>query len=582
MKFNAFRWPGLFLVFVLVWFFVLSLRQLLDYDIWFQLLAGQETVRTMTVPKVEFYIYSVLGEPSIFVGWLWGLLLYFAWLVGGYGLVSVFNAFVWAVIFVVAVAAILARIAHEVPLGQSFSQKAQVAAALIGMGVAYQYLVARAVFRAEVTFYLAWVLAVYLSTGIANDKQRLRRFLIAVPLLSWCLGWFHTTSVFMVLLLAGYMLQAAVDRMRDQRSAGFWKFVKTHSWPWLASILAAVVLPCLNPNGVEQVSPLIAGLADVLHRAFVGEPGKAAEQIVHLNLEYRSLADVPGVWRAAILFLVASLVVVWRDRSNRVANVLFLAVGILLSTLHVRALAIWAIFLMVPLGVAIAPMLQKATVDLESKGRGALVTALVVMCCFWNIGTLFNSEAARWGVGYWPDPADEQLLKTIRANMPNGGRIFNWFPLGAYLRWNLGPDFLVAIDGHWTNAKSAAWNAYYDIEDFKDRGLSLIDKWNIRAVYHPVVVPVYGGIHWLPYELANNENWRLVAIDRYGVLFVRAGKGEVDEQTRNVLKIEYWRRVIIEATSIAFGSGKQGNKEYARRVVEYAQERIGETQALLK
>lgn len=582
MKFNAVQWPRLFLAFVFVFFFALSLRQLLDYDVWFQLLAGQETLKSMAVPKAEFYIYSVLGEPSLFVGWLWGLLLYLAWLAGGYGAVSVFGALVWAVIFVVAVTAMLAKISREVPLGTAFSPKVQVAAALIGTSVAYQYLMWRAVFRAEITFYLAWVLAVYLSAGIGNDKQRLKRFLIVVPLLSWGLGWFHTTSVFMVLLLAGYLLQAAVDTMKDQGSAGFWKFVKAQSWPWLASILAAVVLPCLNPNGVEQALPLIAGLADVFHRTFIGEPGKAAEQFVRVNLEYRRLADVPGVWPAALLFLVASLVVVWRDRSHRVANALFLAVGMLLSMLHVRALAVWAIFLMVPLGVAIAPLLQKATVDLESRGRGALVSALVVMCCFWNIGTLFNREAARWGIGYRPDPTDEQLLKTIRADMPNGGRIFNWYPLGAYLRWHLGHNFLVAIDGHLVDEKSAAWKSYYDIEDFKDKGLSLLDKWDIRAVYHPVVLPVYGSIHWLPHELANSENWRLVAMDRYGVLFVRAGQGEIAQQTRNVLKIEYWRRVIVEATLVAFGSGKQGNKEHARRVVEYAQEKIGEIEAVPK
>ena len=69
------RWPMWFLGFAVLWFFMLSLRQLLDYDVWFQLLAGQEAFRTMSVPKTEFYVYSALGEPAVFVGWLWGLVL---------------------------------------------------------------------------------------------------------------------------------------------------------------------------------------------------------------------------------------------------------------------------------------------------------------------------------------------------------------------------------------------------------------------------------------------------------------------------------------------------------------------------
>lgn len=580
MKFQILRWPGCLLIFVFVLFFALNLRQLLDYDIWFQLLAGQEAVRTVAVPKAEFYIYSVFGEPSLFVGWLWGLLLYLAWLAGGYVAVSIFGALAWGVVFAVASAAILARIAREVPLGATFPPKAQVAAALIGMSVAYQYLVGRAVFRAEITFYLAWVLALYLSAGIANDVQRLRRFLIAVPLLSWALGWFHTTSVFMVLLLAGYVLQAAFNAVRDEGFAGLWRFLRTRSWPWLASILAAVVLPCLNPNGVQQALPLVAGLAEALHGLFIGGDGKVAAPLVHLNFEYRALTDVPGVWPAAILFFASSIIVIWRDRSSRIANALFLAVGMLLSFLHIRALAVWAIFLMIPLGVAVTPWLHQATVALESKGRSALVSALIVMCCIWNVGVLYNREAGRWGIGYSPDPAEEQLLKALRANLPDGGRIFNWHPLGAYLRWQLGPRFLVAIDGHLAEENSPAWKAYYDIEDHKDRGLALIDKWNVRAVYHPVVVPTYGEIHWLPYALAHNRNWRLVGMDRYGVAFVRTDK-EIDERTRNILVVEYWRRVVGEATSIALGSETQANKERARRTLEYAGERIREIQAVL-
>jgi hypothetical protein len=578
MKVTAFRWPYLFLVLVSGWFFALSLRQLLDYDVWFQLVVGQETFKAMSVPKAEFYIYSALGEPAIFVGWLWGLLLYLAWLTGGYPSVSVLSALVWALTFGVAVAAMLARIAREVPLGEMYSRKAQVAAALIGSSIAYQYLVERAAFRAEIMLYLAWVLAIYFSAGIGNDRQRLHRFLIIVPLLSWILGWFHTTSVFMVLLLAGYMLQAAVNTIRDRGYTGFWKSWITDSWLWLASILATVVLPCLNPNGVQQVLPLLASLVDAIHHTFIGEDGSTA---VHINFEYRKLVDVPVVWPIAVLFLISSLIIIWRDASHRAANVLFLSVGLSLSLLHIRALAIWATFLMVPLAVAIAPLLQKASVALQSRRREALLIVLVVMCVFWNAGTLFNKESKRWGIGYSPRPVDKKLLEEIMENMPRGGRIFNWFPFGGYLRWHLGSDFFVAIDGHLTNVKSAAWKAYYDIEDIRDQGLSLLDKWNIQAVYHPVLTPPHGYVHWLPHDLVYSETWRLAARDQIGLLFIRAGKGTVDEQARNSFKITYWRKVIFDVTFNASAFGSQ-DKIDKRKVVEFAQQRIMETEALVK
>ena len=118
MRFKASRWPGYGLAFVFVFFFALSLRQLVDEDVWFQLLTGQETVRTLAVPRTEFYIYSALSEPSLFVGWLWGLWLYLAWLAGGYTAVSIFGALVWGAIFAIGAKAIVTFIERDVPGGE--------------------------------------------------------------------------------------------------------------------------------------------------------------------------------------------------------------------------------------------------------------------------------------------------------------------------------------------------------------------------------------------------------------------------------------------------------------------------------
>jgi hypothetical protein len=580
MEFKLSRWPGYLLVFA--FFFALSLRQLLDDDVWFQLLAGQETVRAMAVPRTEFYLYSALGEPSLFVGWLWGLWLYLAWLAGGYSAVSIFGALVWGAIFAIGAKAMLAHIERGVPGGESYSRQAVLLAVVVATSVAYQYLVGRAVLRAEATMYLAWVVAVCLSAGIAQDQRRRRRFLLVVPLLSWSLGWLHTTSIFMVLLLVGHLLQASVDAMNSPSAEGFRKFARTDLREWLLAIVAAAALPCLNPNGVEQALPLIADLAASLHGVVLGERADVLEQVVHVNFEYRRLIDVPQVWPTAMLFLVCTLVVIWQDRPRRVINAVLLAVGLSLSLLYVRALAIWGIFLMVPLAVAIAPFLEKTAAVLESEGKRALIGGFVAMCCIWNVGAVYNRAGAQWGIGYSTSPASEELLNTIRGHMPNGGSIFNWHPLGARLRWNLGPGFLVAMDGHLADAGSPAWKAYYDIEDSGDTGPGLIDKSNVQAVYHPVVTPAFGQIHWLPYYLLNSPNWSLVAMDPSGVLFARVSEGSVDEPARNRQKMDYWRRVVIEAKMVELTSGQQDIKDRARKIVDYAQARMGELEKLFQ
>jgi hypothetical protein len=580
MRLQALRWPGNLLAFVFLFFLVLSLRQLADEDVWFQLLAGQETMRILAVPKSEFYIYSVLGEQSMFVGWLWGLWLYLAWLAGGYTAVSLFGAIVWGAIFAVGAKAIVTNIERDLPGGEAYSRKASLVAVAIATSVSFQFLVGRAMLRAEATMYLAWVVAACLSAGIAGDERRRRRFLFVVPLLSWSLGWLHTTSIFMVLLLVGNLLQAGVDSMRAPLAGGFRKFAKTEMRAWILAICAAAALPCLNPNGVEQALPLITDLGRNLHAIMSGERTGVSEQAIHINLEYRRLVDVPRVWSTAVLFFVCSLVIVWLDRPRRVINAVLLGVGFSLSLLYIRALAIWAVFLMVPLAMAVAPFLQKATAVLESNGKRALIGGFMVMCCVWNIGAVYNRPGLEWGVGYKPSPASEQILNAIRKSMPHGGNIFNSHPLGARLRWNLGPGFLVAMDGHLVDAGSPAWDAYYGIEDSGDTGPPLIEKWNVQAVYHPLLTPAFGQIHWLPYYLLNDPNWSLVAMDPSGVLLTRISAGSVDEHARNLQRMAYWRRVIIEAKSIEFTSGVKGIEDRARKVVDYAQARMSELQNL--
>ena len=280
------------------------------------------------------------------------------------------------------------------------------------------------------------------------------------------------------------------------------------------------------------------------------------------------------------MFFIFSLIVILEDRSRRVVNTVLLAAGLSLSLLHVRALAIWGLFLMVPLGVAIAPSLHKATAVLESKRQRALVGALIGMCGLWNAATTYYAQGAQWGMGYSASPQDEKLLQVIREHMPNGGNIFNWHPLGAYLRWHLGPEFFVAMDGHFVNNRTSAGKAYDEIEDWSPSRPPLMEKWNIRVVYHPVVMPIFGSLSWLPYYLVHDPKWRMVAMDGAGVLFARTPTDDVDEQTRNHQKIDYWKKVLTEATDVELSFASDENKKRAKRISERAQASIEELRKL--
>jgi len=557
--------PLLCLLFLL--YFMLNLRQLMDYDVWYQLIAGSYTIEHMAIPRTEFYIYSGLGESAVFTSWLWGTVLYLCWLISGYTGISVFNATVWGLVFLIGAKAAVEIPRHDAPLSERASPRLHIIAAFVASSVAYQYLAVRANARAEVTLFLVWVVAVYFSAGIANDRGRLHRFLVTAPLLAWMLGWIHTTAVFITAFLVFGLVQASMDSLRARGAGEFRVFVREDLWKWILSIFFSASLPLLNPNGIHSALALFTSSADVILGIF--DVKSTAPKVLHVNLEYRGLLDVPERWPLASLFFVSALFVIWQDKRRRIANLLLMLLGLSLSLLHVRGLAVWAIFLMIPLAICLAKIFAEYESRIGPGRRRSLANCILLACCFWSAGVVFNTQRAFWGAGYAHSPATESVLKTIKQDMPRGGNIFNWHADGAFLRWHLGDKYLVAMDGHLLDEKSPMSAAYHAIEDFNERTPALIEQWAIGAVYHHAVNPITGEIYSLPYYLLNNRDWRVGGVSEGNVLFTKkADPG--DERNRNLLNAEYWRTVAANARNIELRSSQPEYKIKARASFELA------------
>jgi hypothetical protein len=338
-------------------------------------------------------------------------------------------------------------------------------------------------------------------------------------------------------------------------------------WKWILSIFFSASLPLLNPNGIPGALALFTSSADVILGIF--DINRTTPGIVHVNLEYRRLLDVPERWSIASLFFVSALFVVWYDKRRQITNLLLMLLGLSLSLLHVRGLAVWAIFLMIPLSICLAKIFARYEPRIDPGKRRSLAIYILAACCFWNAGVVFNKQRAFWGAGYAHSPATESVLRTIKQDMPLGGNIFNWHADGAFLRWHLGDKYLVAMDGHLLDDKSPMSAAYDAIEDFNERTPALIEQWVIGAVYHPVVNPITGEIYSLPYYLLNNRDWRIGGVSEGNVLFAKK-TDPGDERNRNLLNAEYWRTVAASARYIELLSSQPEYKMKARASFEFA------------
>jgi hypothetical protein len=531
---------------------LLCLRQFSDPDIWFHLVIGREIAALGALPAQEFYIFGALGEAAHYPAPGFDLLQYALFRLGGWGAMALFNAGAFvATLWLLRRAALTAAPAG--PAGPACA----LALALVFLGLNIRF-----VFRPEIALFLLlglelWILERWLARGE-------RRALWLLPLFSWLITQIHTTWILLFLVFGAY----ATHRLAALA------FSPGRSWPALgreaalvlALALAMALLPAANPYGLSQVTVLLpAGLFEGSASATPGAAqlealasvfGQGANGLV----EYLPIFET-GYWPHFLLLAVAVAASGLAVRRLRICDILMLLGLGSLAVSNARNIGLFAMACAIPLVHGFTALLA----GLERRPAGLWHPAAVYgLAGALAIGATLSEQ--NWGIGPKPGDMPEAGTRILRNQLP-AGNVFNFFHLGGYLAWELGPAFKVAMDGHFVRPTAA--DALHDRFFRADPDWRRIaDDFSVMAIVTPATLPYSGQLIPLVRELARDPQWRLVAVEEAGLTFLR----EHPAFTAPALAKEaVWQQVLREAeATLAAHPGQAG----ARDAIAMAQQHL--------
>lgn len=311
------------------------LFRIVDFDLWWHLVVGRETVRARAVPELDFYVYPALGTPSGFHEWGFGVLAYGLQRLAGWWGLSLANALLSAAVLVVTAAAAVRR-------GASW------AAAILVLGPLAFVSAYRLCYRPEMMLYLAMA-----GTLWALE----RRALFVLPALAFGLTLFHPSAVVLLLIIGCHLVDALLADRRYALKLG-------------AALGATVLAVLIAPGGWHALVLAVTAPANEMN-ALIGE------YVPVLRSEYR--------WHFVVTaaLAVASLAVIRRRPSD---VLLVLGFGYLAFS-YVRNLTMFALVAYGPICLAAEHVLHRVPrLRFASPASLLGVAALLIAAPTWGAG----------------------------------------------------------------------------------------------------------------------------------------------------------------------------------------------------
>ncbi len=482
---------------VLMFFFY---RQIHDYDIWFHLVVGREMVHTGELPNTMFYLLPLLGEPTNYIEWGFGLIQHLAYVAAGFPGMALLNAALATGALVFTYAAAIERKSWLHP------------AALLALAIVAWAFRVRTEYRAEMVLFLAlgvtfWALERYMTSGQW-------RKLIPIPFSALVLSQAHPTSLMLVPLMGAYGLQALRTPPPGLTRAGA-------SLALAGSAAAVLLLACLNPYGWSQVAlPVITHLNDLNN-----------PDLLYAVTEYQPIMSTAFRETFMVLVVLSIPAVLFAPR-HRVAAGLLLVVFGGLTFLYARNIGLFALMLVIPLVRLALRGWPEALPSLLARAVSVAALAFLVVFPLWR---------GDWGSGPVPQVFPEQAARYLRSHVPRA-RVFNFIDYGGYLAWALGRDATVFVDSHDTAMNRAA-ELHDRIFQAEPGWPDALAQFQIDAIFTPTLMSYSGRLIELVVPLAQDDHWKLVSVEDAGLLFVRSDLAPAS----TLDKRDIWRHMLTEA-----------------------------------
>src|SRR5215213_3476664 len=476
----------IFEVYVFVFAFLLASRPLSDGDFWWHLKTGEYIVRNFSIPRIDFYSFTVPGKPWVAHEWLSEVIFYLVYSRAGFNTLI----FIFTVLTVLAFWIVFRRInAH--PFVKGFAVLLSVWSILPTMGVRPR------------TFTLLFA-AIYLALLHRFVRERATR----------AIWWLVPLMIVWVNLHAGYLLGLVLigaviaGIVLDAWFAG--EKLASH-WPRLKT-LALVFVACLVAVNLNPQGPRIF----VFPFEFFLSPVQQDQVIDWLSPDFHQGELFPLL--LLILLTIAALAL--SPKRVRPSELL-----LLLSTLYAtlksnRHIAIFALIA----GPLLADYLQHwlettqfARIFSESSARGSsgrrqiifnVILLVPLIACVIKLKSVIYSAGAQARVGVPRKAGAYRRESGMRGNTFTEPNIW-----GGYLIWET-PSNPVYIDGRIDMYGDEFMREYLGIIRGITRWQEPFDKYRVQ---NAIVSP--GSL--LRLQLEQSPQWKQLYRDEMAVVFRR-------------------------------------------------------------
>jgi tetratricopeptide (TPR) repeat protein len=489
----------------LTYAFLAGLRTVSDYDMFWQMATGRWVAQHHTIFSTDVFSYTAQGQPWIYpVGS--GLLLYAAFLIGGYSLISWLGA-----------VACVSTIAVLVRRGSAVTTVLAI--------IAVPAIATRTAPRAEM--FTIVLFAVFLSI-LWEQYENGTGKLWLLPLLMAAWVNLHLGFISGLGLACTYLVSEAILLLDGQQRQGARERIKT-ALPWLVATLFATLV---NPWGWGIYRALLRQEAAMsVHSERITE--WAGISLTSANLEQAFTLRDPassGEW----LLMAALVVAIMALFRRQWLAPLLLAGALWMAMRHVRFLALLACVVVIVGGAVLTSALDNARSRIRDRRMftilgGCLATGLVLLAGLRSVDLVSNhyylsgNEINSFGPGlswWFPESA---MAFIERENLPP--QVFNGYEEGGFLVWRLGPWYRDYVDGRaipfGPDLFSRLQQLLQSLPDSREWQHEA-DAYGINTVVFSLAR--YGGLKYVGSVLpayCNSENWRPVYLDEVSAIFVR-------------------------------------------------------------
>lgn len=521
----------------------LALRRLDDFDTWWHLAAGRWIVENGRVPGTDTLSYTVPDHSWINLQWLYDVLLYGLYSIGGDDLLVLAAAISYTV-----AAWLMLRIAR-LRLGE-------VAAALLvlwGVFVVEE----RFTIRPEMVSFPLLGATLWLLATAPRDAGK--RLWLLVPLM---LVWVNSHSLFIIGLFCiacvtvGALVQCYAPLPPGWRHPDCWTPETTRRLLFAAAATAAISV--LNPFFVEGVLFPVKLMSRIDGSSTVFQAIGEFRRPFSNYFPTFSISAYQALFFASITTVIAAAFLCAPRPRRRAAGaerapILGFDIGLVaafaglayLSLLARRNIGIFAVGAVPVMALSLGATLDRATPRLrDSLARaGNLAAPALLVGCVALTGSIVTNNYYRWS-----DVTHEFGAGTMDASFPIHAsefaganklpaRAYNDLTAGGYLTWNSGVDGGVFIDGRLEVYDTEFFSAYLQGMNNPRVWLQQVDRFGVNTV---VLFHRWGNRHNLIRLLVRDPSWSLVYYDEVGVVYVRT-RGNEERIQEAAASFPEWR-----------------------------------------